>query len=90
MADFKTRLKPWAERWSDLNQDIATWVRESTDDELTQIERDAFAPNSTNCWYATLEVAQQIKQAIASERLRRKRAEPRNTPGLSADGARRE
>lgn len=79
-SNFKTRLQPWAERWWELTRDIETWVYESTDDELAQIERDAFAPGTSNCWYATFEVAQQIKQALASERLRRSKTVQRNMP----------
>lgn len=81
MADnFKTRLDPWAQRWWSLSRDIETWLMESTDDELDSIERDAASPTSTNCWFATFHVAQQIRHAITAERYRRKAAGERNIP----------
>jgi hypothetical protein len=59
--DFRDRLEPFTELYTEMYSNIRKRLEAMTEDELSQILKDAHMPSMTNCGWTTSEAAKIVR-----------------------------
>jgi hypothetical protein len=68
---WKTALRPFADRLADLRREIAKRCEGLSDSELAELRNATTLPSQTNCYWAIYSVAPMVAQEIAAEQQHR-------------------
>lgn len=70
--EWKALLEPFGYARYEFQNAIQAMIREKTDDELAALLAGTFNVNTTNCWFATYDVAPMLSLEIKLEQSTRK------------------